>query len=594
VGTRATTHRLLRAHFLHRFIDNDLISPNADRHDAIVLIATSLAVPGLVVTVLLIGSKYLFGIPTPALTSIAALDDKFLYISVSMLVMALIGAVQWDALDLDARDEAILGPLPLTHVEIARAKLAALVIFVSAFAVALNAVPSIVFPLLLVAHFHVNIIAVVRLILTHATVTTLAGAWAFLSVVFIRELLRLVLSASWFRRVSAVVQGVLVLTLGSTLLLTPWLATGVPMKWMDGSSAARAVPPVWFVGLYESSTKGITLTIRGLGLRIPKGLIPAEANAHVVYDRLLARFGAFAQMALLVTVVTLLATLALYAWNNKRLPAPTAGRWRRRSIGRSIAAVLIALFVARRPLERAGFFFTLQTLARSVSHRMSIAAAGAVAFAVSVMFMHGIRAISGVAYAETRVLALQTIAISIVLVGVRKAVGTPAELRANWIFPMAWNGEVGPYVAGVKRAVIIAIIVPMLLALLAFDWYEIGARVALAHAPVAFIVSVLVLDMLLWQPEMLPLTCSSRPPGNLKAFGPIYLMVLFVGAYTLARIERAAIADATRYAVLLAAFATIYIGFRLWDARYHRRATRIVFDDSPETPTQRLGLGEPV
>jgi hypothetical protein len=71
-------------------------------------------------------------------------------------------------------------------------------------------------------------------------------------------------------------------------------------------------------------------------------------------------------------------------------------------------------------------------------------------------------------------------------------------------------------------------------------------------------------------------------------------MVLFVGAYTLARIERAAIADATRYAVLLAAFATIYIGFRLWDARYHRRATRIVFDDSPETPTQRLGLGEPV
>jgi hypothetical protein len=321
--------------------------------------------------------------------------------------------------------------------------------------------------------------------------------------------------------------------------------------------------------------------------------VAAEARAHLAYDDLLPRFGSFADVAMLVSLVALIATLALYAWNNKRLPAPAANRLRRRSTGRSIAAVLIALFVVRRPLERAGFFFTLQTLARSVSHRMSIAAAGAVAFAVSVMFLHGIRAIRGVAYAETRVLALQTIAMTVVLVGVRKALGTPAELRANWIFPLAWKGDVGPYVVGVTRAVTLAIVAPLLAVLLA-DWVELGAGAACEHAAIGFIVSQLVLEMLLRQPDMLPLTCSSRPPGNLKAFGPIYLMALFVIAYNLARIERAAMTDLPRFAMLLASCIAIYLGFRLWDSRYHATVTVIAFEELPETPTQRLGLGEPV
>ena len=45
----------------------------------------------------------------------------------SMLVMALIAAVQWDALALDERDTAILGPLPVAPRDIGRAKLSALV-----------------------------------------------------------------------------------------------------------------------------------------------------------------------------------------------------------------------------------------------------------------------------------------------------------------------------------------------------------------------------------------------------------------------------------------------------------------------------------
>ena len=40
-----TARRLLRHHFLRRFLDNDLISPNADRHEVLVLLAAALVVP---------------------------------------------------------------------------------------------------------------------------------------------------------------------------------------------------------------------------------------------------------------------------------------------------------------------------------------------------------------------------------------------------------------------------------------------------------------------------------------------------------------------------------------------------------------------
>ena len=46
--------------------------------------------------------------------------------------------------------------------------------------------------------------------------------------------------------------------------------------------------------------------------------------------------------------------------------------------------------------------------------------------------------------------------------------------------------------------------------------------------------------------------------------------------------------------MLVASLAAIYIGFRLWDTHYHAAAVVTVFEELPETPTQRLGLSEPV
>ena len=46
----------------------------------------------------------------------------------SMLLLAMVAVVAWDGLALDARDEAILGPLPIPRAVIVRAKLSAMAV----------------------------------------------------------------------------------------------------------------------------------------------------------------------------------------------------------------------------------------------------------------------------------------------------------------------------------------------------------------------------------------------------------------------------------------------------------------------------------
>src|SRR5687768_16275256 len=83
---------------------------------------------------------------TPGQAAVLSLNDKFFYLALAMIVTALVAASQWDALAIDARDAAILEPLPIRVATIRRAKLSAVAILGAAVAIAVNAAPSIVFP----------------------------------------------------------------------------------------------------------------------------------------------------------------------------------------------------------------------------------------------------------------------------------------------------------------------------------------------------------------------------------------------------------------------------------------------------------------
>ena len=117
-GPPATPRRLLTRHFISRLFDNDLLSPEADAHRGASLGLASLLSVGAFLSVLG-GARFIITpFPMPALNAVGAIDNALLFVSVSMILLALVAVVAWDGLALDVRDEAILGPLPIPRATI--------------------------------------------------------------------------------------------------------------------------------------------------------------------------------------------------------------------------------------------------------------------------------------------------------------------------------------------------------------------------------------------------------------------------------------------------------------------------------------------
>ena len=139
-GRPRTPHALLTAHFLRQFLENDLISPEADRSQLLAVVGAMLLSLTLFISVFM-SVNYVSVILTPGQAAVLSLDDKFFYLALAMIVTALVAASQWDALAIDPRDAAILEPLPVRAGTIRRAKLSAVAILGAAVAIGRQCVP---------------------------------------------------------------------------------------------------------------------------------------------------------------------------------------------------------------------------------------------------------------------------------------------------------------------------------------------------------------------------------------------------------------------------------------------------------------------
>jgi hypothetical protein len=109
----ASAFRLVTALFLRRFVDNDLLSPHADRHESLAVLYACIVSLAVFVTFFLSTSYLSTFIQMPGMAALSALGDRFLYIGGSIAISALAALMAWDALALEPRDAAILGPLPI-------------------------------------------------------------------------------------------------------------------------------------------------------------------------------------------------------------------------------------------------------------------------------------------------------------------------------------------------------------------------------------------------------------------------------------------------------------------------------------------------
>ena len=198
------TIRLLTRLFVRRLLDNDLVSPHADRHDSLGVVYAVVLSLAVFIT-FFVSTPYLAAyILLPGPTALSALPDRFLFIAASLSVSALAALLVWDALALESRDAAILGPLPLAPWAITRAKLLAALVFGVMFSVAVNVVPSILYPTFLTMNLRgVTVVGIGRLIAAHAISVIMAGLLGFFAILAARGVLRLAFGERGFKRVSS-------------------------------------------------------------------------------------------------------------------------------------------------------------------------------------------------------------------------------------------------------------------------------------------------------------------------------------------------------------------------------------------------------
>ena len=573
-------HVLLTKLFLRQFLENDLISPDADRTQLLAVVGAMLICLTLFISVFM-SFNYVVAVLSPGQAAVMALDDKFFYIALAMVVAALVAASQWDALAIDPRDAAILEPLPIRLVTIRRAKLAAVAILGAAVAIALNAFPSVVFPWLLVFNFTaLPVVLLLWMIVIHAVVTVMAAVFGYLMIIALRETMAAILGVRWFARVSPWAQGVLIVVLGSALLLLPPSANRIAERGFDDWRVLS--PPMWFLGAYEIAVGDIIINQPRTEMTARQAERDRVTSGRYTDRR--AQFPVLARRAAAAFAGLIVFASAAYMWNAWRVPAlavapPPANRRRWRLGDRMARAVLV-----RDPASRAGFYFTLAAMWRSNTHRLTLACAAAAGFAMAVVALSNANPQGG---ASPRLLAMQPLLYGALLVGFRHAIRVPAELRAHWGFQLAWRNRGRAFVAGVKRAAVVALVLPALIVLLPLFVFVLGPQSALLHAALGLAGAIVLLEAIMVNYDKVPFTCTYVPTENMKALGPIYALAFFAGASMFARMQYNALqgANMTRALVTLAILFAI---FRVMSVR-RARLRYVEFDEAPAT-YQRLGL----
>ena len=583
---RATSiHSTLTRHFLRRFLENDLISPEADRAQLLAVVGAALFSVTLLIT-LFMSFSYVGVARTPSQLALAALNDKYFYISLSMVVSALLAVTQWDSLVVDVRDASILEPLPVRPTTIRRAKLAAVGILGTGAAVLVNIMPTLVFPWLLVFHTRLAVSEMLALAATQAFVTMAAAVFAFVAIIALRETLAVLIRPGLFATVSPIVQGLLIVVLGSALLLIPPSSDRIAQRVL--SEKHRMVPSMWFLGVYETIAGDIVRYAPRSPVLRPR-VLAAEPSAAAAYDRRQPQFEALARRAAAASWVVVLLAAAAYSWNARRFPSSAIAQSRRR--GRwNVAHRFARLLIARGQTARAGFFFTLAAVWRSNLHRLTLACAGAASVAAAVVTLSGLELeeVSGVRDIPTGVFAIQPMFYGALLVAFRHGIRVPAELRANWAFQLAWRDRAREFIAGVRRAALVGVVAPALLIVLPLFSYFFGLPLALAHAALGFAGAALVIEVLLLSYDKVPFTCTYVPSENLKAFGIPYLVAFLIGASMFAGMERYALQDPAAWLRLAGMLVVITTGLRVASTRRTSRPP-VDFNEAPAT-TQRLGL----
>lgn len=578
--SRNGSYAILTRLFLRQFLENDLTSPDGDRAQLLAIVGASVVSLTLFISMFM-SSGYAMSILMPGHAAVLTLSDKFFYISLAMLVTALVAASQWDALAIDQRDAAILQPLPVRPATLRFAKLTAVAILGAGAALAVNIFPTIVFPWMLAfAVPQMSAWQVFWMMGIHAAITMSAAVFGYLVVIGVRESASALLGGRLFARVSPWMQTATIVLLGSAVLLLPIASSRVGQL---GLTDWRAhLPSMAFVGVYETVTHGFLADLPRRRMTKPQS--DRDQFFSALYAERRPMFAPLAQRAGMLFGLAAGVVLVATAINAFRMPIAgvAAPRRRRRS---QIVDRLPRLLFPRSAAARAGFDFALATIWRHKTHRLTLACAAAIGFAAVLVALSRVD-LAGETL-STRLLIIQPLLYGALLVGFRHLIRVPAELRANWAIQVAWRGKARSFANGAHTAAMATLALPAIVIVAPPVAMVGGVNLAAAHALIGVAGAAVLLEALMLSYDKVPFTCTYVPAESIRVVAPIYVLAFLLGASLFARLELSMLAG--DYAMKgTAALLTLLVALRVGSI-FRSRSSQIDFNEGPSSQAQ-LGL----
>jgi hypothetical protein len=477
----------------------------------------------------------------PTLVESSLWNDQALFILLSAGAIGIVSVVMWDTLFPGRRDVFVLGPLPVATRVQSAGRLGGLLTLFILFALALNVLPTLLFPVVSSG----SVLAIVRNTAAHFTTTLAADAFVFFGMTVAQGTLIVLTTRRAAERLAPVIQTCTVLALLLALLfLTPLReATRDALERGDLSDPIlRWFPLAWFVGLYgviAGTSRPImqTLALRGL----LAGTLPLAATVALY--------------------------LCAYRWLCARAIESPA-RSTTSSISRAASALMKTLLV-RKPAEQAVCSFTLRVLARSRRHRMllSIYIGGALALICAALLPE----IAGFRTERFAHPSVATLAAPLILsvglgVGFRVLLAIPVDLPARWIFELVHLMPLR-VAGGVHKAGLVVVLLPVAVTAWLSAVLLWGPSIAWRHVLFCTVLATLLLELLLVNYRGVPFSRVYVPGGSrFHLLWPLYLTCFITYTYSAAAVEREMLAnhDISGVLIVFSILAMIVTVIRLW------------------------------
>ena len=464
--------------FLIRFFESEITAATDDLKQPFFWLLAALAVPGMFIPWIMGFEWQLMALVQGAeAVRIASRAEKAFYLGFSMAASGILTAIVWSSLLPDRRDTLILGTLPLQPRTIVVAKLAALAAYLGLVAVGMHAVGSVFWGMIL--GDAVSPLFSLRGVFAHFVASSAASVSVFLAVAAAQGLTLAVAGPRLFRRLSTMLQVVIVALAVVCLAVLPRLNSTVvgTLADPDGpNSWLLSLPPVWFLGLYEwllGTSDPLLLSLAGRALTA-------------------------------VTIVGL-ATVLSYPLAYRRLMVSVVeeGGQPENSVASALRRVVVRAAGTHPASVAAAEFFTT-TLARVDRQRFVLAIATGLAIAWALPVLHGYTPSE---QPSASILGLPVAVMMFLTVSLRVAASLPSDVRASWVFEIHDLSRQHARQAVERTMLLLGVLVPVAVSVPVY-LYLWGAMIAISHALVIIALGIAVVELLIWHCVAMP--CGQR------------------------------------------------------------------------------------